>query len=61
MKRYRVKIGYYDLLFRGKLEAIDFADKAFDALEEDNKKVSVVIVEVPDPEENEENEEEGDK
>ena len=29
MKRYKVEIGYYDLLFRRKFEAIEFADKAF--------------------------------
>lgn len=41
-KRYRVEIGYIDFIFRGKFEAIEFADKAFETLDDD-RSVSVKI------------------
>lgn len=51
-KKYKVEIGYIDLMFNGKFEAIEFADKAFDALTDD-RSVSVKIVKVEDENEEE--------
>lgn len=52
-KKYMVEIGYIDFMFDGKIEAIEFADKAFETLADD-RSVSVKIVNIE-----EESEEEG--
>ena len=52
-KRYRVEIGYIDFIFEGRYEAIEFADKAFETLDDD-RSVSVKIEKIE-----EESEEEG--
>lgn len=52
-KRYRVEIGYIDFIFEGRYEAIEFADRAFETLDDD-RSVSVKIEKIE-----EESEEEG--
>lgn len=53
VKKYIVSLGYYDYRFEDRNTALDFAEMAFDAQEE-NKSVSVKFVK------EEEQEEEGD-
>ena len=51
-KKYMVEIGYIDFMFDGKFEAIEFADKAFDALTDD-RSVSVKIEKIEEKSEEE--------
>ena len=53
-KRYRVKIDYVDFIFEGRCDAIEFADNAFDAMDDKDRSVSVKIEKIE-----EESEEEG--
>ena len=53
-KRYRVKIDYVDFIFEGRYDAIEFADNAFDAMDDKDRSVSVKIEKIE-----EESEEEG--
>lgn len=53
-KRYRVKIDYVSFIFEGRYDAIEFADKAFETMDDEDRSVSVKIEKVE-----EESEEEG--
>ena len=50
MKKYRVKLGYYGYVFDDRNTALDFADMAIDAAEEE-RSVSIEVIKEEETEE----------
>lgn len=47
--KYIVKVSYIEFMFNDRIEALDFAESAFNSVTEDNRTVEVKFVREEDP------------